>query len=102
MKTLLLVLDYLKSLSPALLVVLGWLLAQFEKLVSSRREERKAIALVLADLLEIRHRLMAAKVATDGLSKRLILPEGVKPWFQSALQTFFQNALPDWERLHTR
>ncbi len=54
MKTILAILTS-ESFKSVGLVVLGWVLGQAKDWFTERREHRKAVSRVLADLLEIRH-----------------------------------------------
>jgi hypothetical protein len=70
----------LKDLLPMIGVVvgalLGWFFSQLGQWFVVRREERKAVARVLSDLLEIRHRLLAIPKTVEVLSERFSLPLG--------------------------
>jgi hypothetical protein len=65
--------DWLPFIS-VVVVVLGWLLSQLGQWFIARREERKAIARALSELLEIRHRLLAIPKIAELLSQHFPIP----------------------------
>lgn len=70
--------------------VLGWLLSQLGQWFVVRREEKKAIARVLSDLLEIRLRLLAIPRITELLSQHFPIP----PEGQTAIKIAFERLFP--------
>ena len=56
--------------------LLGWFFSQLGQWFVVRREERKAVARVLSDLLEIRHRLLAIPKTVETMAEKLSLPPG--------------------------
>jgi hypothetical protein len=55
--------------------VLGWVLNQLTQWVLLRRDEKKAIARTISDLLEVRHRLLTFPRITELLSRDFGLPQ---------------------------
>jgi hypothetical protein len=52
-----------------LLVVVGFVLGQFNNYFTTRKERKKAISAALADLLEVRHQYLGIDVTMDELAK---------------------------------
>jgi len=75
-------------------VVVGALLTlltgQLGQWLASRRDEKKAIARALSDLLEIRHRLLAVPKITEHLVKHFPIP----PEGQTAIKIAFTRLFP--------
>jgi hypothetical protein len=86
------------SLRAVLLVVVGFVLGQFNNYVTTRRERKKAISAALADLLEVRHQYVGVDVTINELAKLGNMPEHLKSQLRSLLDTF----LPSWDELHAR
>lgn len=70
--------------------LLGWILNQLGQWFVSRRERRRAVARVLSDLLEIRHRLLAVPRTLEEISKHVQLP----PQAHFVLAAVLGNLLP--------
>ena len=67
--------DLLPLVTLVLGAVLGWVLNQLSQWLLVRRDEKKALARAVADLLEIRHRLLALPKVTEFLSQHFGLPQ---------------------------
>lgn len=74
---------------PLIGVAVGWVLNQLGQWFVFRREERKAIGKALADLLDIRHRLIGMTKAVDALSHRFGIPAEAKPFMRTVFEQFF-------------
>src|ERR1043165_6757044 len=62
---------------PILTLVLGWCLNSLTPVFNSRRENRKALAKVIADLFEIRHGFLAWQFGIEEAAKLVTLtPDG--------------------------
>src|SRR2546425_56052 len=61
-----------EQILPIITLLLGWSLNSFTALFQSRRENRRAVSKAIADLLEIRHELLA-KPALIGELRKLVL-----------------------------
>lgn len=81
----------MKDLLPLLGVVVGWILSQLGQWLLGRREERKAVARALADLLQIRHSLLVLSKAIESLSSQFSIP----PEFQTTLKVLLTRLLPE-------
>ena len=86
--------DALKDLLPLIGVlvgtILGWLLGQVGQWFVTRREEKRAIARVLSELLEIRLRLLAIPKVLDVLSQHFPIP----PEAQTGIKLVFSRLFP--------
>jgi len=78
-----------KDWLPLVGVGAGWMLNQFGQWFVFRRDERKAIGKALADLLDIRHRLLSMSRVVDMLSQRFGMPTEAKPYIRAAFEQFF-------------
>jgi len=74
---------------PLIGVAVGWILNQLGQWFVFRREERKAIGKALADLLDIRHRLLGMAKAVDALSQKFGIPAEAKPMIRTVFEQFF-------------
>jgi hypothetical protein len=75
--------DYFKILGAT---VVGWLLNEITQMLRGRTAERQAIAGVLSELLEVRHRAHAVRAVIDELKKYPALPpEAVNQAITTAL-----------------
>lgn len=70
--------------------ILGWLLGQLGQWFLTQREEKKAIARVLSELLEIRLRLLAIPKVLEFLSQHFPIP----PEAQTAMKLVFSRLFP--------
>jgi hypothetical protein len=86
------------SFKSAGLILLGWLLGQAEHWFTEHRERRKALSRALADLLEIRHQLIAMEFVLGEIGKFGQIP----PQAASQFRLFSESLLPDWNELHRR
>jgi hypothetical protein len=84
--------DWFKSTAA---LVIGWFLSAINPYLSERRERRKAIARALADLLEIRHRLVVIDSAVNELSKIVSIPTEV----EMQIRLVFQNLSAKWHQV---
>jgi hypothetical protein len=81
----------LKDWLPLAGVALGWGLNQGGQWLIFRRDERKAIGRALADLLEIRHRLLAIPKAVEAMSAKLGMPTGAQAPMKVAFGVLFPS-----------
>jgi len=79
-------------------VAVGWGLNQCGQWFVFRRDERKAIGRALADLLEVRHRLLAIPKALEAMTSRL----GMSADAQAPLRVIFGALFPRDEGLTKR
>jgi hypothetical protein len=70
-------------------VAIGWGLNQCGQWLVFRRDERKAIGRALADLLEVRHRLLGLPKAVEAMTSRLNMPAGVQAPLKVILGALF-------------
>ena len=82
--------DYLPLIGVLVGTVLGWLLSQIGQWFVARREEKKAIARVLSELLELRLRLLAIPKVLDILSQHFPIP----PDAQTGIRLIFSRLFP--------
>ena len=82
--------DWLPLIGVVVGVVLGWLLSQLGQWFAARRDEKKAIARVLSELLEIRHRLLAIPRIAELLSQHFPIP----PESQTAIKIAIARLFP--------
>ncbi len=80
----------LALIGPLLGVVIGWGLKEISEMIRTRREDRKVIGKALADLLEIRHRVVAIPHAMKEITNRL----GFPPEFQAVIGVFLSKIAP--------
>lgn len=71
-------------------LIIGWLLNEFKQMLAHRREDRKVIGIVLADLLEIRHNLFTMKTVTELFVEKFKIP----PDQAFVLKGMLMNILP--------
>jgi hypothetical protein len=81
--------DWLPFLS-VVVVVLGWLLSQLGQWFLARREEKKAVARALSELLDIRLRLLTIPKVVELLSQHFPIP----PEGQTAIKIAFVRLFP--------
>jgi hypothetical protein len=81
-----------------ILVVIGFLLAQLKDFFAQRKERREAVAVLLSDLLEVRHQFVGIELLIDELASLGNLPEHVK----SQLRVVLDSLFPNWQELHDR
>jgi len=79
-------------------VVIGWLLKEISEVLRFRREDRRAIGRVLADLMEIRHRLLGVKKVLDEIIERFKIPPQDQLFAKNLMDTF----LPSLQNLSKR
>lgn len=79
----------MNKIIPLIAVAVGWLLSELSSLVRLRREDRRAAGPVLADLLEIRHRLLAVDEYVKEVGKQIPIPSQDKLQLQQWMQTLF-------------
>ena len=89
------VLTYIGPLGAALF---GWLLHEFSDLFKLRREDKRAVGRVLAELLEVRARLLAIPTVIEGAKKKIPLA----PHDEATLRLAVGNFLPSVEQLQQR
>jgi len=83
---------------PLIALIIGWFLNELSLVFRVRRDDRRAIARAVADLLEIRHRLFAVKKVPEEIKKRFNISDHEQVLFGTILNSF----LPDPEGLHKR
>lgn len=81
--------DALSVIAPLIGVVLGSALTGLGAYLKQKGERKRTIAVALADLLEIRHRLVAIDVIFGQIRARVDVPPEVMP----ALRNFFDSFL---------
>ncbi|MEN6426348.1 MAG: hypothetical protein ABFE13_13360 [Phycisphaerales bacterium] len=79
-------------------LLIGWSLKELSDKLRLRREERKPFARAIADLLEMRHRLLSVSTALAEIKKHL----PIAPDAEVALRTFFHSVFPQAEDLQRR
>jgi hypothetical protein len=82
--------DWLPLVGVVVGAVLGWVLTQLTQWMLVRRDEKKAIARALSDLLEIRHSLLAVSKAVEFLSSHLSMPREL----QTPMKVVLTQLLP--------
>lgn len=87
-----------KTLGPLIGLVLGALLSGITSYFKARAERKRVIATALADLLEIRHRLVAA----DLMVKRLTAEFGASPAQITLVRSLQDQLLPGTAQLDER
>lgn len=90
--------DALQTISPLIGVVLGGLLTGFAAFLKARKDRKRVIAVALADLLEVRHRL----VSVDLIIKTIRAQIDIKPDWMPALRNLFDSLLPGEAELDER
>jgi len=79
--------EYLPLIGVLIGTILGWLLSQVGQWFVARREEKKAIARVLSELLELRLRLLAIPRVLELLSQHFPIP----PEAQTGIRLVFSQ-----------
>lgn len=79
--------DVLSVVGPLIGVVLGSALSGLGVYLKQRGERKRTIAIALADLLEIRHRLVAVDVVLSQMRAHVDLPQDVMPAIRNALES---------------
>lgn len=87
-----------EGLRAVALVVIGFVLGQFNNYFTTRKERKRAVSGALADLLEIRHQYLGVDLIIDELANLGSIPEHLK----SQLRLVFDTFLPSWGELHGR
>jgi hypothetical protein len=90
--------DAVQTLGPLLGVVLGGLLTGITSYFKSRSERKRVIAVALADLLEVRHRLVSADLVVQALRARI----GVQPEQLPPLRNLIDSLVPGAVQLDER
>ena len=78
-----------KDLLPVAGVAVGWGLNQCGQWLTFRRDERKAIGRALADLLEVRHRLLGIPKVVEAMSSKLNMPADARAPLKVAFGALF-------------
>lgn len=79
-------------------VWVGWLLREFSDSFKLLREDKRAVGRVLAELLEVRHRLLALPAIMAHVRGKVpIAPAG-----EVAFRNAFENLIPGFEQLQKR
>jgi hypothetical protein len=81
---------FLTVLYSSAALLIGWFLNEFKQILAHRREDRKVVGVVLADLLEIRYNLFTIKTLSDKFVEKFKLP----PDQAYALRIAINNMLP--------
>jgi hypothetical protein len=79
-------------------LALGWILNELSQRFSARRDDKKAIARALSNLLEIRHELLAIPKVIEFISRDIQLPAEV----HAPLKAFISQWIPSDASLRTR
>lgn len=80
--------DALPVIAPLVGVLLGSGLTALGAYLKERRERKRTIAIALAELLEIRHRLVAADIIFGQIRKRVEVPAEVMPALRNLFESF--------------
>jgi len=79
-------------------VLVGWLLHEFSDFFKVQREDRRAVGRVLAELLEVRNRLLAIPRIVEEIRRKVPIAPHDEVMFRQALD----NLLPGAEQLQAR
>lgn len=80
--------DVLSVIAPLVGVVLGSALSGLATYLKQRGERKRTIAVALADLLEIRHRLVTIDVVFDKIRARVDVSAEIMPVLRNCLDSF--------------
>lgn len=78
--------EILKTILPLIGVFLGALISGFSNILKIRVERKKAIAIALADLLEVRHHLAGVNIVLKEFNRRFVIPAEVSIQLQAAIE----------------
>jgi len=87
-----------EGLRSVILLLIGFVIGQFNSYFTTRKERKEAVSTALHDLLEVRHQYFALEVVMQELEKISAFPQHL----QSQLRLVFDTFLPNWEELHHR
>jgi hypothetical protein len=90
--------DALQTIAPLLGVVIGGLLTGVTAYVKTRQARKRVLAVALADLLEVRHRLVSVDLAIRALRDQVPIQADLMP----ALRNLFDSLLPGEAELDER
>lgn len=90
--------DTIQVISPLIGVVIGGALTGIGSFLRERKERKRLIARTLADLLEVRHHIVAIEVILHELRARIQIPEEAIP----VLRTLIDTLIPIDEDVHKR
>jgi len=90
--------DAIAVVAPLIGVVLGSALSGMGEFIKERRERKRKVAIALADLLEIRHCIVAVDAILVELHERAGMPKEITP----ALRNFLDSNLPSNDGLDER
>lgn len=79
--------DVLSVVGPLIGVVLGSALSGLGVYLKQRGERKRTIAIALADLLEIRHNLVAVDIVLSQMRAHVDVPQDVMPAIRNALES---------------
>jgi hypothetical protein len=88
---------YTTGITTIVAVVTGSLLNEIHAALTARRQSRQAAGRVLAELLDIRHRMVLSATVLAELRKR-----GMPPGTESQVREIFAGLLPDMDGLQAR
>lgn len=79
--------DAIQVLAPLLGVILGGVLSGFTAFFRARQERKRIIATALADLLEVRHRVVGFNLVMDKIQSLAGIPQEVMPTLRNLLDS---------------
>lgn len=88
----------IQVITPLIGVVIGAALTGIGSYLRERKEQKRAIARALADLLEVRHHVVGIEVILHELKNRIQIPEDAIP----VLRTLLDKLIPVDEDVHKR
>src|SRR5437016_3935985 len=91
-----------QALLPYLGVFVGWLLHEISDLIRRSREDRRLAGKVLAELLELRHSLLALRLTLRELRKRLLIPEEAEPLFRTIFSPMIAKLMAELPERYNR
>ena len=90
--------EALQTLGPLIGVVIGGLLTGVTAYLKARKDRKRVLAVALADLLEVRHRLVSVDLAIKALREQVPIQADLMP----TLRNLFDSLLPGEAELDER
>lgn len=90
--------DAMQTIGPLLGVVIGGLLTGVTAYLKTRRDRKRMLAVALADLLEVRHRLVGVDLAIKAIRDRVPIQAELMPAFRN----LFDSLMPGDAELDER
>lgn len=94
--------DIIATLGPLAGVLIGWFLNEFGQWIRLRRDDRRVLGRVLAELLELYHLKNSLTKAASLVGTSLKLPESAHMELQRIMEHLFGGTLVDFKGLHER